>query len=139
MNPAGETLIVGLDHIGIAVEDLDSILPFYQQVLGLNLEKLEESKKHGIRVALFQVGGTMIELMEPLDKQSPVSRFLEKRGQGIHHLALEVSKIEEMLEKLKSEGITMIDDQPREGLEAKKVAFLHPKSSGKVLIELCEH
>lgn len=129
---------MGLDHIGIAVEDLDSALPFYQQALGLDLEKLVKSEKHGIRVALFRVGGTMIELMEPLDKQSPLSKFLEKRGQGIHHLAFQVSRIEEMLEKLQRKGIEMIDDQPREGLEAKKVAFLHPASSGKVLIELCE-
>jgi methylmalonyl-CoA epimerase len=130
---------VNVDHIGIAVEDLESSIPFFQHVLGLNLERFEESPKHGVRAALFRVEGTMIELLEPLNKESPVSRFLEKRGQGIHHLAFEVSDIEGMLERLKCEGIAMIDDHPREGLEAKKVAFLHPKSSGKVLIELCEH
>jgi len=130
---------VRVDHIGIAVEDLESSIPFYQHVLGLNLERLEESPKHGVRAALFRVGETVIELLEPLNKESPVSKFLAKRRQGIHHLALEVSRIEEMLERLKSEDIAMIDDHPREGLEAKKVAFLHPKSSGKVLIELCEH
>lgn len=131
-------MITGLDHIGIAVNKIDDVLPIYRQLLGLKLVSLKEGKHQGVRAALLAVGETNIELIEPLDRKSPVSRFLEKRGQGIHHIALKVDNIEKMLEQFKEKGIFLIDEKPRLGIEGGKIAFLHPKSTGNVLLELCE-
>ena len=131
-------MIIGLDHVGIAVNKMDDVLPIYERLLGLKLNKLEEAKHHKIKAAFLAIGETNIELIEPLDKESPVSKFLEKRGQGIHHIALRVNDIEKMLEQLKAKGIVLIDEKPRTGIEGGKIAFLHPKSTGNVLIELCE-
>jgi len=132
-------LIVGLDHVGVAVSRLDTVLPVYERLFGLRLEGVRESKEQKIKAVLFAVGGTNIELLEPLDKESPIAKFLEKRGQGIHHIAFRVDNIEEMLGQLKAKGVVLIDEKPRRGIEGGKIAFLHPKSTGDVLIELCEH
>lgn len=132
-------MIIGLDHIGIAVKKIDDVLPFYEQLLGLKLEKSKEAKQRKIKAAFLTVGETNIELIEPLDKEGPVSKFLVKRGQGIHHVAFEVDNIEKMLKQLKANGVVLIDEKPRMGIEGGKIAFLHPKSTGNVLIELCEH
>ena len=132
-------MIAGLEHVGIAVNSIAAVLPLYEQLLGLKLVKSKESREQGIKAAFFSVGGTEIELIEPLEKDSAVSRFLEKRGQGIHHIAFRVDNVEKMLEQLKRQGITLIDEKPRSGLEGGKIAFLHPKSTGNVLIELYEH
>lgn len=134
----GESMIIGLDHVGIAVNRMDDVLPIYQQLLGLKLEKLKDAEQHKIKAAFLAVGETSIELIESLDKESPVSKFLEKQGQGIHHIAFRVNNIEKMLEQLKAKGIVLIDEKPRTGIEGGKIAFLHPKSTGNVLIELCE-
>lgn len=134
-----DVLIVGLDHVGVAVSRLDNVLPVYERLFGLRLEGVRESKEQKIKAVLFAVGGTNIELLEPLDKESPIAKFLEKRGQGIHHIAFRVDNIEEMLEQLKAKGVVLIDEKPRRGIEGGKIAFLHPKSTGDVLIELCEH
>jgi methylmalonyl-CoA/ethylmalonyl-CoA epimerase len=131
-------MLVGLDHIGVAVDSIDSMLPLYEQLLGLELRKRRTVKAHRIKTALLAAGETTIELMEPLNKESTVSKFLEKRGQGIHHLAFRVTNLENMLERLKKKGIVLIDETPRTGVEGGKIAFLHPKSTGNVLIELCE-
>lgn len=131
-------MITGLDHIGIAVNKIDDVLPIYEQLLGLKLENLKEARQHRIKAAFLAVGETNVELIEPLDKESPVSKFLEKRGQGIHHIAFKVDNIEKMLEQLKGKGVILIDEKPRMGIEGGKIAFLHPKSTGSVLIELCE-
>jgi methylmalonyl-CoA/ethylmalonyl-CoA epimerase len=134
-----DVLIVGLDHVGVAVSRLDTVLPVYERLFGLRLEGVRESKEQKIKAVLFAVGGTNIELLEPLDKESPIAKFLEKRGQGIHHIAFRVDNIEEMLGQLKAKGVVLIDEKPRRGIEGGKIAFLHPKSTGDVLIELCEH
>ena len=131
-------LIKGLDHIGIAVHSIGDILPIYQQLLGLKLEKLKDSTEHKIKAALLIVGETKIELIEPLDTESPIFKFLEKHGQGLHHISFKVDNIEETLDKLRAKGAILIDEKPRIGFEGGKIAFLHPKSTGNVLIELCQ-
>jgi methylmalonyl-CoA/ethylmalonyl-CoA epimerase len=117
---------------------LSDILPIYEKLLGLKLERLEESKQHGIKAAVLAAGEVHIELLAPLDEESTISRFLEKRGPGIHHVAFKVENIEEMLSQLKNKGVRLIDERPRIGIEGGKIAFVHPKSTGNVLIELCE-
>lgn len=130
--------ITAVDHIGVAVERIDDVLPFYEKALGLNLEEIKESKVNNVRGAILSAGGTRIELIEPLGKEGPLSNFLRKKGQGIHHIAFEVSDLEMMLKRLKKEGIALIDEKPRIGIKGAKIAFLHPKATGNVLIELCE-
>ncbi len=132
-------MIVGLDHIGIAVNKIDDVLPIYEQLLGLKLKEIKEAGQHKVKAAFLTAGNMNIELVEPLSKESPVAKFLERRGQGLHHLAFEVSNIEEMLQELKASGVALIDEKPRAGIEGGKIAFLHPKSTGNILIELCEH
>lgn len=127
-----------LAHIGIAIHSIAETLPFYTQTLGLKLETLKDSKQHKIKAAMLTVGQTHIELIEPLTEESPIYKFLQKRGQGIHHIAFKVDNIEETLTKLKKEGIALIDKEPRIGIEGGKIAFLHPKSTGNILIELCQ-
>ncbi len=131
-------MITGLDHIGIAIKNLDSALPTFEQLLELELKHVDRSSEHGIKAAIFAVGETKIELLEPLDKESPISKFLENRGQGIHHLAFKVDNIEKALEQLKAKGVALIDQKPRIGIEGGKIAFLHPKETSNILIELCE-
>jgi methylmalonyl-CoA/ethylmalonyl-CoA epimerase len=132
-------LISGLDHIGVAVKSLDEAICFYRDVLGLKLEGVEVLNDRKLRVALFSSGTeTNIELLEPLDNESSIAKFLASRGEGIQHLALKVKNIEAMLEKFKQRGLTLIDEKPRAGAQGKKIAFVHPKSTGGVLLELCE-
>ena len=130
--------ITAVDHIGVAVERIDDVLPFYEKALGLNLEEIRESKVNKVRGAILSAGRTRIELIEPLGKEGPLSNFLRKKGQGIHHIAFEVSDLEMMLKRLKKDGIALIDEKPRIGIKGAKIAFLHPKATGNVLIELCE-
>ncbi len=130
--------ITAVDHIGVAVERIDDVLPFYEKALGLNLEEIKESKVNKVRGAILSAGRTRIELIEPLGKEGPLSNFLRKKGQGIHHIAFEVSNLEMMLKRLKKDGIALIDEKPRIGIKGAKIAFLHPKATGNVLIELCE-
>ena len=132
-------MITDMEHIGIAVNRIDDVLNFYKDLLGLKLEKIEESRQHKIKAALLIVDDMKIELIEPLDKESPISKFLERKGQGIHHIAFGVDNLETMIKQLKSNGAILIDEKPRIGIEGKKIAFLHPKSAGNVLIELCEN
>ena len=120
------------------MERIDDVLPFYEKALGLNLEEIKESKVNKVRGAILSAGGTRIELIEPLGKEGPLSNFLRKKGQGIHHIAFEVSDLEMMLKRLKKDGIALIDEKPRIGIKGAKIAFLHPKATGNVLIELCE-
>ncbi len=131
-------MIINLDHVGVAVSKVEQALPLYTAVLGLKLEAIRESKQNRIRAATLTTGNTTIELIEPLDPESPIAKFLQKRGQGLHHLAFTVDDIEKSLEELKGQGVTLIDEKPRTGIEGGRVAFLHPKSTGDVLIELCE-
>jgi methylmalonyl-CoA/ethylmalonyl-CoA epimerase len=131
--------IRGLDHIGVAVKDLDGAIGLYRDVLGLKLEGIDVLRERGVRVAFFSFGNeARIELLEPLDNESAIAKFLSGRGEGIHHLAVKVEDIEDVLENLKQNGVALIDEKPRVGAEGKKIAFVHPKSTRGVLLELCE-
>jgi methylmalonyl-CoA/ethylmalonyl-CoA epimerase len=131
-------MIKKVDHIGIAVRSLDKTLPFYTDVLNLPLLGIEVVETQLVRVAFLQAGGTKLELLEPTSEESSISKFIEKRGEGIHHVALSVESIEERIIEMKEKGIRMIDDQPRPGAGGANIAFMHPKSTSGVLFELCE-
>ncbi|GAB3791534.1 methylmalonyl-CoA epimerase [Virgibacillus kimchii] len=126
-------------HIGIAVKQIDHVLPFYTDTLGLTLEGVEEVESEGVKVAFLKIGETRFELLEPANDQSPIQQFLDKKGEGIHHIALEVDHIQARLEKLKTEGIEMINEEPKLGAHNSQIAFIHPKAANGVLFELCEH
>jgi len=125
-------------HIGIAVRDLDEALRLYHETLGLPLHGRESVESDGVNVAFLPVGDTELELLEAMDTESPVARFIEKRGEGIHHIALEVDDVAETLEILRERGYRLIDEEPRIGAGGVRVAFVHPRSTSGVLIELCE-
>ncbi|MGQ9565296.1 MAG: methylmalonyl-CoA epimerase [Candidatus Bathyarchaeales archaeon] len=131
-------MIKGVDHIGVAVNNLTEALAIYEKVLGLKPEKVTVLEPQKIKIAFIKVGDTKIELLEPLSKESPIAKFLEKRGEGIQHIALKVDGIEDMLKAMKNKGVTLIDETPRKGAEGGKIAFIHPQSLKSVLIELCE-
>jgi methylmalonyl-CoA/ethylmalonyl-CoA epimerase len=127
-----------INHIGIAVNSIEEALPFYRDNLGMALLGIEEVAEQKVKVAMLQVGESKIELLEPTAPDSPVARFLEKNGPGVHHLAYEVENIETALESLEREGTRMIDRTPRNGAHGTRIAFIHPKSSNGVLTELCQ-
>ncbi len=127
-----------ISHIGIAVHSLDAAIPFYRDVLGMAFEGVEEVIEQRVKVAFLAVGESRIELLEPTSADSPVAKFLEKSGEGIHHLAYQVDDIEAALAGLKSQGIRLVDEVPRRGAHGTRIAFLHPKASGGVLTELCQ-
>jgi len=127
-----------IEHIGIAVVDLDAAIEFYQKVLGQECYNIEEVPDQKVRTAFFKVGQTKIELLQSTDPEGPIGKFIEKKGEGIHHIAFSVDKIEEKLELISSMGVKLIDTKPRKGAEGLDIAFLHPKSTAGVLIELCE-
>ena len=125
-------------HIGIAVRDLDAQVRFYREVLGLELEGIEEVADQKVRVAVFRVGEASIELLTPVAPESPIAKFLEKHGEGLHHLAYAVRDLSGMLRELSSKGVDLIDKTPRLGAGGLQIAFLHPRSTFGVLSELCE-
>ncbi|AMX82974.1 methylmalonyl-CoA epimerase [Geobacillus subterraneus] len=127
-----------VDHIGIAVRSIEKALPFYTDVLGLPFLGIEEVGSEQVKVAFLQAGEAKIELLEPLSPESAVATFIEKRGEGIHHVALGVDDITERIRELKEHGIRMIQETPKRGAGGAWVAFMHPKSTGGVLYELCE-
>uniref|UniRef100_UPI00338DE6F5 methylmalonyl-CoA epimerase n=1 Tax=uncultured Allobacillus sp. TaxID=1638025 RepID=UPI00338DE6F5 len=127
-----------INHIGIAVKNIDETLPFYTETLGLTFRGVDEVESEGVKVAFLSIGESNFELLEPLHEESPIAKFIEKRGEGIHHIALEVDDIHARLEQFKSEGIRMIHDQPKQGAHDTQVAFLHPKAANGVLLELCQ-
>jgi methylmalonyl-CoA/ethylmalonyl-CoA epimerase len=128
-----------IDHIGIATRQLDDALALWRDALGLQIDLTEEVTEQGVRVAMLQAGETRIELLEPLTPGSPVGRFLEKRGPGIHHIAMGVSDIHASLAELKACGARLIDETPRTGAGGCLVAFVHPESTNGVLLELVQH
>lgn len=128
-----------IEHIGIAVADLKEAITFYEKVLGLTCYNIEEVPDQKVRTAFFMVGQTKIELLESTDPEGPIGKFIEKKGEGIHHIAFAVEKIEEQLAYVENQGIRLIDNKPRKGAEGLEIAFLHPKSTSGVLIELCEN
>ncbi len=131
-------MLTKINHIGIAVNSLDEAIPFYRQNLGMAFLGVEEVGEQMVKVAFLQVGESKIELLEPTSAESPVARFLEKSGPGIHHIAYEVEDIEFAISKLELDGVRMIDRTPRSGAHGARIAFIHPKSSGGVLTELCQ-
>ncbi|MFN8674283.1 MAG: methylmalonyl-CoA epimerase [Candidatus Sericytochromatia bacterium] len=127
-----------LDHIGIAVKNLGESLKFYEDALGLKLDGVEIVKDQKVKTAFLSVGETHIELLEATESDSPVAKFIEKRGEGIHHIAIKVDNLEDHLSNLDSKEIKLIDKEPKLGANNKKIAFIHPKSTSGVLLELCE-
>lgn len=127
-----------INHIGIAVQSLDTALPFYRDTLAMPLNGIEEVAEQKVKVAMLGIGESKIELLEPTSPDSPVAKFLEKNGPGIHHIAYQVADLEKELIRLKGEGVRLIDEQPRNGAHGSKIAFIHPKSSNGVLTELCQ-
>ena len=125
-----------LDHIGIAVGDLRQALAFYRDALGLEVEPSEEVPAQGVRVHFVPVGEATIELIEPTSADSPIARFIEKRGPGVHHVTLRVDDLRDVLARLRERGIRLIDEQPRVGAEGALIAFVHPASTHGVLVEL---
>lgn len=127
-----------IEHIGIAVADLEKSIRFYEEIFGLKCYNLESVTEQKVRTAFFMIGETKIELLESTDRESPIGKFIEKRGEGIHHIAFAVKKIEEKLDFALKKGVRLIDMVPRRGAEGLEIAFIHPGSTGGVLIELCE-
>ena len=127
-----------ISHIGIAVENIEAALPFYTETLGLEFEGTEVVAEQKVKVAFLVIGESRIELLEPTAPDSPVAKFLEKNGPGVHHLAYQVDGLEGRLASLKGQGVRLIDEAPRIGAHHTRIAFLHPKASGGVLTELCE-
>ena len=131
-------MIEGLAHIGVVVRSIEESLPALVAALGLEHTATEEVPSQKVRVAALEGGGQVIELVEQTSDDSPISRFLEKRGPGIHHIAFKVDDLEATLARLREAGVTLIDATPRPGAFGKRIAFLHPKSTGGILIELCD-
>ncbi len=127
-----------IEHIGIAVSNLETSIDFYEKVFGLECYNIEEIAEQKVRTAFFRVGQTKIELLESTDPQGPIGKFIEKRGEGIHHIAFAVKDIEKQLRHAEEQGVKLIDTAPKKGSEKLDIAFLHPKSTSGVLIEVCE-
>lgn len=127
-----------LSHIGIAVKNLEFARKIWEGILGLRFIEEIEVAEQKVKVAIFELGEMHIELLQPLSQDSTVYKFIEKRGEGLHHLAFEVEDIESALEQLKKEGVKLIDEKPRKGAMDSKIAFIHPQSTNGVLVELCE-
>lgn len=131
--------ITHIEHLGIAVKSIEEALPYYEQVLGLKCYNIEEVADQKVKTAFFMVGQTKIELLEPTSEESAVAKFIEKKGEGIHHIAFAVPSVAEALAEVEAKGVKLIDKAPRRGAEGLNIAFLHPKSTCSVLTELCEH
>jgi len=127
-----------INHIGIAVKNIETAVPFYRDVLGMRFEGTEEVTEQKVQVAFLQIGESRIELLEPTSPDSPVAKFLEKNGEGIHHVAYEVDDLAAALTELQSKEIRLIDQNPRKGAHGASIAFVHPKASGGILTELCQ-
>ncbi|MDD2636714.1 MAG: methylmalonyl-CoA epimerase [Bacteroidales bacterium] len=127
-----------IEHIGIAVKSIDEAKKYYENVLGLKCYSVEEVTDQKVKTAFFKIGQTKIELLESTDPEGPIGKFIEKKGEGIHHIAFAVNGIENALQSLDKDGIRLIDQKPRKGAEGLDIAFLHPKSTFGVLTELCE-
>jgi methylmalonyl-CoA/ethylmalonyl-CoA epimerase len=127
-----------IEHIGIAVKSLDAVIPYYEKMLGTKCYSIEEVPEQKVRTAFFKIGQTKIELLESTDPEGPIGKYIEKRGEGVQHIAFAVEGLQDQLNTLAEDGIQLIDKQPRKGAEGLNIAFLHPKSTFGVLTELCE-
>lgn len=130
--------VLKVDHIGIAVKNLEETIGFYRDVLGLELADTEIVEEQKVKVAFLPIGDTEVELLESTSDDGPIAKYIEKNGEGVQHLAFQVENIEEAIEEMKAKGMRMIDEMPRYGAGGAKIAFMHPKSSYRVLVELCE-
>ncbi|MDR2385749.1 MAG: methylmalonyl-CoA epimerase [Tannerella sp.] len=126
-----------IEHIGIAVKSINEHLPFYEKVLGLKCYNIEEVTDQKVKTAFLKVGQTKIELLEPTSEDSTIAKFIEKKGEGIHHIAYSVPDVQAALDEAAAKGIQLIDKAPRGGAEGLRIAFMHPKSTGGVLTEFC--
>jgi methylmalonyl-CoA/ethylmalonyl-CoA epimerase len=126
-----------IEHIGIAVKNLDASVNFYEKIMGLKCHNIEEVKEQKVRTAIFKIGESKIELLETTEPDGPIGRFIKDKGEGIHHIALAVKDVQEALDQVKSKGVSLVDNVPRKGAENLNIAFLHPKSTNGVLMELC--
>ncbi|REG89372.1 methylmalonyl-CoA epimerase [Winogradskyella sediminis] len=127
-----------IEHIGIAVKDIEESNSLFKSLLGKAHYKIEDVESEGVKTSFFQCGPNKIELLQATNDESPIAKFIEKKGEGIHHMAFAVDDIEAEIERLTNEGFTMIHTQPKRGADNKLIAFLHPKSTNGVLIELCQ-
>ena len=127
-----------IEHIGIAVKNLEESIKYYEEVLGLKCYNIEEVKDQKVKTAFLKVGEVKIELLESTDPEGPIGKYIEKKGEGIHHIAFAVNDIENKLKHAEEKGVRLIDATPRKGAEGLEIAFLHPKSTFGVLTELCE-
>jgi len=128
-----------IEHIGIAVKSLADAIPFYEKVLGLECYSIEEVKDQKVKTAFFKIGQTKIELLESTDPEGPIGKFIEKKGEGIHHIAYAVENVNEALTDVEKAGVQLIDKSGRKGAEGLNIGFLHPKSTLGVLTELCDN
>ncbi len=131
-------MIKGIDHISIAVQSIEKTARLFEIYFGLTVDHIETIEKQGIRLATINVGNVKLELIEPLTRDSTVARYIMTRGEGIHHIAFKVKKIEKVLAELKNKGVKIVDREPRKGMKGKKIAFLSPGNVAGTLIELCE-
>ena len=128
-----------IDHIGIAVKSLAEAAAIYENALGLKVNAYDQVDEQGVRVAMLNIGESRIELLEPTGPESPIEKFMTKRGEGIHHIAITVDDIEKALEQLKAAGVRLVDNEPRRGAHNTRIAFVHPSSTHGVLLELVQH
>ncbi len=130
-------MIKQIEHIGIAVRDLNQAIKFYEEFLGSKCYSIEEVIDQKVKTAFFKVGSTKIELLEGTSPESPIAKFIEKRGEGIHHIAFAVDDVKAKLDELKEKNVQLIDQEPRTGAEGLQIAFIHPKAANGVLTEIC--
>ena len=130
-------MIKKIDHIGIAVNNIEEQVPYYRDILGLEIEAIETVESEGVKVCFVKVGDIHIELLEPISEESPIKKFLEKKGQGIHHIAYLSNDIDADIAKFRQEGVKLLADVPKLGAHNKKIIFAHPKSTFSVLTEIC--
>lgn len=128
-----------IEHIGIAVKSIEEALPFFEKVLGLKCYAIEEVKDQRVKTAFLRIGESKLELLEPTSEDSPIAKFIEKRGEGIHHLALCTPDAGKALREVEQSGARLIDKEPRKGAEQLNIGFIHPKSTHGILLELCDH
>jgi methylmalonyl-CoA/ethylmalonyl-CoA epimerase len=127
-----------IEHIGIAVKSIENANQIYTSLLGASPYKMEEVKSEGVKTSFFKIGDSKIELLEAINPDSAIAKFIEKRGEGVHHIAFAVDDIQSEIVRLKNEGFIVLNDTPKKGADNKLVVFLHPKSTGGVLVELCQ-
>jgi methylmalonyl-CoA epimerase len=132
-------MIKGIDHVAIAVEDIEAAIALFQNILGLKVTHREDIADYGVRIATIATGGTDVELVQGTSPDSPITRFIASRGAGMHHIAFEVDDIEKALAGMKTRGVELIDQTPRPGKQGSRVAFIHPRATGRVLCELVEN